>query len=204
MNLYTNFVLNTLLRVVILISCIVIIILMSWYMSYNFADNFTVAERKQLMHPEEYNHEEQWQFLLAIACFLAFAILLLQCLGCLATIKRAKGRLDTPQKVRMMKIGVRVMNAFGALFSFICLITVTIRLAGIFRYDPTCGIYECEFRNRLIVVAALYFINTILFGALILISMHHHQHFHIVKTAEGTALMETGGSHVVTTHVYKH
>jgi hypothetical protein len=46
-----------------------------------------------------------------------------------------------------------VVEGFGALFSFICLMIAVIRLGGIYRYDPVCGIYECEFRNRLVAVA---------------------------------------------------
>jgi MFS family permease len=161
-------------------------------MSPKFVDNFTAAEQKLLKNPQHYDDEEHWHLLLAVACILAFAILLLQCLGCLKTWKRAKGRLDTPRKERMIRIGERSLDLFGALFSFICFITVVIRLAGIFRYDPACGVYECEFRNRLIVVAALYFINTILFGGLILISMQHYEYFRVVEAVgvERVGLLE--------------
>jgi len=131
---------------------------------------------------------------------LAFAILLLQCLGCLATHKRAKGRLDTPRKARMILIGERCLNMFGSLFSFICLVIVVIRLAGIYRYDPVCGMYECEFRHRLIVVAVLYFLNTILFGGLVLIQMHQHEYFHILPIVGGENANLIGSSRVVTTH----
>ena len=46
-----------------------------------------------------------------------------------------------------------MVEIFGALFSFICLIIAAIRVASILRYDPACGLYECEFRNRLVSVA---------------------------------------------------
>jgi len=145
-------------------------------MAYNFIDNFSTSERALIKSPDTYGNEEQWHFLLAIAVILAFFLLLLQCLGCLATLKQAKGRLDTPKKAQMIRIGERVLEVFGALFSFICLILVVIRVSDMFRYDPACGIYECEFRSRLVTVAVLYFINTIMFGGLILISMQHHEH----------------------------
>jgi len=197
MNLYSRFVFNTLLRIVILMSCIVILILLSYYMSPNFADNFTTAEQKLLKHQGLYGQTEHWYLLEVVAVILAFAILLLQCLGCLATFKQAQGRLDTPKKARIIKMGERGLDLFGALFSFICLITAVIRLSGIFRFDPVCGIYECEFRYRLIVVAVLYFVNTILFGGLILISMHRNEYFRIVNTGEHAHLIE---SHRVVAH----
>jgi hypothetical protein len=89
-------------------SCLVIIILLSWYMAPNFVDNFTAAEQKLLKSPQEYGQEEHWHLLLAVAVVLAFFLLLLQLLGCLKTWKRAEGRLDTPRKVRMMTMGVRL------------------------------------------------------------------------------------------------
>jgi len=150
-------------------------------MASDFIDNFNATERVLIKNPDVYGSEEQWHLLLAVAVMLSFFLLLLQCLGCLATLKRAKGRLDTPKKARMIRIGERVVEIFGAIFSFICLITVAIRLSGMYRYDPECGVFECEFRNRLVTVAALYFINTILFGGLILISMHQHEYFRVVE-----------------------
>jgi len=185
-----RFVFNTLLRVVALISCLIIIILLSWYMSPNFVDNFTLAEQKLLKHPELYGDESHWHLLLAIACILAFAILLLQCLGCLSTLTQAKGRLDTPRKVRMIRAGERGVDAFGALFSCIAFIIVVIRLGGIFRYEPVCGMFECDFRARLIVVAVLYFLNTILFGGLMLISMHQHEYFQVVEVVGERRLLD--------------
>jgi len=192
MDLYSRFVLNTLLRGTILISCIVIIILMGNYMASDFIDNFSTSERILIKNPDVYGSEEQWHLLLAIAVILAFFLLLLQCLGCLATLNRAKGRLDTPRKARMIRTGERVVELFGAVFSFICLMTAAIRLSDMFRYDPVCGVFECEFRNRLVTVAALYFINTILFGGLILISMHQHEYFRVVEVVE-TAVVPSYG-----------
>jgi hypothetical protein len=79
-------------------------------MEPNFIDNFTAAEQKLLKNPQEYDQEEQWHLLLAVAVVLAFFLLLLQLLGCLATHKRAKGRLDTPRKAHMIRIGVCLQN----------------------------------------------------------------------------------------------
>jgi hypothetical protein len=78
-------------------------------MAPNFVDNFTTAEQKLLKSAREYGQEEHWHLLLAVACILAFAILLLQCLGCLKTWKRAKGRLDTARKERLIRMGVCLM-----------------------------------------------------------------------------------------------
>jgi hypothetical protein len=80
------------------------------YMAPNFVDNFTAAEQKLLKNPQEYGDEEQWHLLLAVAVVLAFFLLLLQILGCLKTHKRAQGRLDTPRKAHMIRIGVCVKD----------------------------------------------------------------------------------------------
>jgi hypothetical protein len=143
---------------------------MAYYMKPKFADNFTDIERNSIKNDLVYGQEEHWHLLLALACVLAFFVLLIQCLSCVGTFKQAKGKVEAP---RMIEMGVcflflkyfilfsyfnklmqeRFVEIFGAILSFIGLITVAIRLSDIYRYDPVCGIYECEFRSRLITVA---------------------------------------------------
>jgi hypothetical protein len=83
---------------------------MGWYMAPDFIDTFSTAEKLLIKNPSIYGDEEHWHLLLAVAVVLAFFLLLLQLLGCLATHKRAKGRLDTPRKAKLIRIGVRLQN----------------------------------------------------------------------------------------------
>jgi hypothetical protein len=79
-------------------------------MAPDFIDNFSASEKLLIKNADIYGDEEHWHLLLAVAVVLAFFLLLLQLLGCLATHKRAKGRLDTPRKAHMIRIGVRLQN----------------------------------------------------------------------------------------------